>query len=391
LYLKPGFNTVNIYSSLAIAGVGEADLFVDRVRSAKDLAVEAALKAMDDAGIRSHDIDGVITASPAADPHFVFSSLVGEALNINARLSTALQNAGASPMLGVMYAARAIASGEAHTLLVCESDSRGAKFKGDKIQAMRAARPWSDDFEDPFGLTVPAKYALLAQAWMHRYGAKPQDLAGVAVAAREHGRRQPNALKKEPLSIEAVLNSPMIASPLRALDCCPVSDWGGALIVTSLERARDMKSKPVRILGAGEGHSAYHLHETRDLPSLATHVGAMRAFKMAGLEPADVDVAQVFDAFSIAAILALEEIGLCEKGEGASYFSSGKTALGGVLPTNTTGGMMTWGNAHIIVLPEAVRQARGDAGINQVKNAKVSLAHGIGGPMSLSSTLLLGQ
>jgi len=355
------------------------------------LAVEAALKAMDDAGIRSHDIDGVITASPAADPHFVFSSLVGEALNINARLSTALQNAGASPMLGVMYAARAIASGEAHTVLVCESDSRGAKFKGDKIQAMRAARPWSDDFEDPFGLTVPAKYALLAQAWMHRYGAKPQDLAGVAVAAREHGRRQPNALKKEPLSIEAVLNSPMIASPLRALDCCPVSDWGGALIVTSLERARDMKSKPVRILGAGEGHSAYHLHETWDLPSLATHLGAKRAFEMAGLKPSDVDVAQVFDAFSIAAILALEEIGLCEKGEGASYFSSGKTALGGVLPTNTTGGMMTWGNAHIIVLPEAVRQARGDAGINQVKDAKVSLAHGIGGPMSLSSTLLLGQ
>ena len=193
---------MNIYSSLAIAGVGEADLFVDRVRSAKDLAVEAALKAMDDAGIRSHDIDGVITASPAADPHFVFSSLVGEALNINARLSTALQNAGASPMLGVMYAARAIASGEAHTVLVCESDSRGAKFKGDKIQAMRAARPWSDDFEDPFGLTVPAKYALLAQAWMHRYGAKPQDLAGVAVAAREHGRRQPNALKKEPLALK---------------------------------------------------------------------------------------------------------------------------------------------------------------------------------------------
>jgi acetyl-CoA acetyltransferase len=132
------------------------------------------------------------------------------------------------------------------------------------------------------------------------------------------------------------------------------------------------------------------LHETRELPSLATALGAKRAFDMAGLSPKDVDVAQVFDAFSIAAILALEEIGLCEKGEGASYFSSGKTALGGALPTNTTGGMMTWGNAHIIVLPEAVRQARGDAGINQVKDAKVSLAHGIGGPMSLSSTLLLG-
>jgi acetyl-CoA acetyltransferase len=381
----------NIYTSIAIAGVGEADLFVNRVRSAKDLAVEASLNAMRDAGITSKDIDGVITASPSADPHFVFSSLDYEALSINARVTTALQNAGASPLLGVMYAARVIASGEAHTVLVCESDSRGAKFKGDKIQAMRAARPWSDDFEDPYGLTVPAKYALIAQAWMHRYGAKPEDLASVAVAAREHGRRQPLAIKKEALTIEGVLNSPMIASPLHALDCCPVSDWGGAVLVTSLERARDMKKKPVRILGAGEGHGAYHLYETRELPSSATSLAAKRAFDMAGLAPKDINVAQVFDAFSIAAILALEEIGLCAKGEGGLFFSSGRSALDGDIPINTTGGMMTWGNAHIIVLPEAVRQARGDAGINQVKDVQVSLAHGIGGPMSLSSTLLLAQ
>jgi acetyl-CoA acetyltransferase len=152
-----------------------------------------------------------------------------------------------------------------------------------------------------------------------------------------------------------------------------------------------MKKKPVRILGAGEGHGAYHLHETRELPSSATSLAAKRAFDMAGLTPKDIDVAQVFDAFSIAAILALEEIGLCAKGEGGSFFASGRSALDGDLPINTTGGMMTWGNAHIIVLPEAVRQARGDAGINQVKDVQVSLAHGIGGPMSLSSTLLLAQ
>lgn len=381
----------NMYGKLVFAGTGEAAPSSGKVRTALDLAIEASLAAVADAGISPRDIDGVITASPAADPHFMFSSLVTEALNIPARINTTLQNAGASPCMAVLYAARAIASGEAHSVLVCESDSRGARFKGDKIQAMRAARPWTDDFEDPFGLTVPGKYALIAQRWMHRYGGRPEDLAAVAVAARKHARRQQNAPKRDPLTVEAVLASPPVAEPLRVLDCCPVADWGGAVILTTLDRGRDMRKPPVRLIGGGEGHEPYHMHETEELPSAATRKSAEAAFGIAGVAPSDIDTAQVFDAFTIAALVAMEEIGFCERGQGGALFAGGHTGLDGSIPTNTSGGMMTWGNAHILVLPEAIRQVRGEAGVNQVSGVELALAHGIGGPMSLSCLLILGK
>ena len=379
------------FKNIAFAGVGEAKRSKTATRNALELAVEAAIAALADAGLGPLDIDGVITASPAGDPHFVFSTILTEALGIPARINTTLQNAGASPCLGVLYAARAIASGACHTVLVVESDSRGARFKGDKIQAMRAARPWTDDFEDPFGLTVPGKYALIARRRMHRFGTSVSDLAAVAVAAREHGRRQPDAPRREPLSIAEVLASPLIAEPLRVLDCCPVTDWGSAVIVTTVERARDMKKRLVRLFGAGEGHGAYHLHEAKELPCDATRASGEAAFATAGVSPRDIDVAQVFDAFTIAALVVMEELGFCEPGEGGSLFSQGHTALGGRIPTNTSGGMMTWGNAHVIVLPEAIRQVRGEAGVNQVANAKLALAQGIGGPMALSCTLILAN
>ena len=380
-----------MFDKIAIAGIGEARISFTLVRTAQDLAVEAGLAAMADAGLKSSDVDGVITASPAADPHFTFSTLVAEGLRIKPRVNTALQNAGASPCLGVLYAARAIAAGHAHTVLVCESDSRGARFKGDKIQALRAARPWTDDWEDPFGLTVPGKYALLAQRWMHRHGRGPEDLAAVAVAARQHAMRQPTAPRKDPLTIEAVLASAPIAEPLRVLDSCPVADWGGAIIVTTRERARDMKKPVVRLLGAGEGHSEYHLHEVAEMPCSATRDSAEQAFGQAGVKPKDIHTAQVFDAFTIAALIGMEELGFCEPGQAGRLFAEGHTALGGSIPTNTSGGMLTWGNAHIIVMPEAVRQVRGEAGPNQVPGAKLALAQGIGGPMALSCTLIFGK
>jgi len=380
-----------MYGRIAFAGTGEAAYASSKVRTAQDLAVEASLAALADAGLSPRDVDGVITASPTADPHFMFSALVAEALHIEPRISSSVQNAGASPCIGVLHAARAIASGEAHTVLVCESDSRAARFKGDKIQALRAARPWTDDYEDPFGLTVPGKYALIAQRWLHRSGGKPEHLAAVAVAARRHAMRQPNAPKRDPLTVETVLASPLIAAPLRVLDCCPVTDWGGAVIITSLERGRDMRKPPVRLLGGAEGHAPYHMHETDDLPSNATRKSAELAFARAGVKPADIDVAQVFDAFTIAALVAMEELGFCERGAGGALFANGHTALDGTIPTNTAGGMLTWGNAHVIVLPEAIRQVRGEAGVNQVEDAELALAHGIGGPMSVSCTLILGK
>jgi acetyl-CoA acetyltransferase len=384
-------NEAAMHRKIAFAGVGEAMPSKTAVRSALDLAVEASLAALADAGLTTRDIDGVLTASPAGDPHFMFSTLVVEALGIAARINTTLQSAGASPCIALLYAARAIMSGACHTVLVCESDSRGARFKGDKIQAMRAARPWTDDYEDPVGLTVPGKYALIAQRHMHRFGTRPEDLAAVAVAARRHAQRQPNAPRRDPLSVEAVLASPLVAEPLRALDCCPVLDWGGAVIITTAERARNMRKPPVLLLGAGEGHGPYHPHEMPELPGPATRASGEAAFAMAGVRSHDIDVAEVFDAFTIAALVAMEELGFCEPGQGGTLFSSGATALDGTIPVNTTGGMLTWGNAHIMVVPEAVRQVRGEAGVNQVASVELALAHGIGGPMAASCTLVLGK
>jgi acetyl-CoA acetyltransferase len=384
-------NEAALHRKIAFVGIGEAVLSKTAVRSALDLAVEASLAALADAGLTTRDIDGVLTASPAGDPHFMFSTLVVEALGIPARINTTLQSAGASPCIALLCAARAIMSGACHTVLVCESDSRGARFKGDKIQAMRAARPWTDDYEDPIGLTVPGKYALIARRRMDRFGTRPEDLAAVAVAARRHAQRQANAPKRDPLTVESVLASPLIAEPLRALDCCPVLDWGGAVIVTTAERARDMRKPPVLLHGAGEGHGPYHPHEMPELPGPATRVSGEAAFAMAGVRPQDVDVAEVFDAFTIAALVAMEELGFCEPGAGGALFASGATALDGAIPVNTTGGMLTWGNAHILVVPEAVRQVRGEAGVNQVPDVEFALAHGIGGPMAASCTLVLGK
>jgi acetyl-CoA acetyltransferase len=384
-------NETAMHRKIALAGVGEAKPSKTAVRSALDLAVESAQAALADAGLTARDLDGVLTASPAGDPHFMFSTLVVEALGIPARINTTLQSAGASPCIALLYAARAIMSGACHTVLVCESDSRGARFKGDKIQAMRAARPWTDDYEDPVGLTVPGKYALIAQRHMHRFGTRPEDLAAVAVAARRHAQRQPNAPRRDALSVEAVLASQLVAAPLRALDCCPVLDWGGAVIVTTAERARDMRKPPVLLLGAGEGHGPYHPHEMPELPGPATRASGEAAFAMAGVRPSDIDVAEVFDAFTIAALVAVEELGFCEPGQGGSLFASGATALDGTIPVNTTGGMLTWGNAHIIVVPEAVRQVRGEAGINQVPNVELALAQGIGGPLAAACALVLGK
>jgi acetyl-CoA acetyltransferase len=384
-------NETDMQRKIAFVGVGEAMPSKTAVRSALDLAVEASLAALADAGLTARDIDGVLTASPAGDPHFMFSTLVVEALRIPARINTTLQIAGASPCIALLYAARAIMSGACHTVLVCESDSRGARFKGDKIQAMRVARPWTDDYEDPVGLTVPGKYALIAQRHMHRFGTRPEDLAAVAVAARRHAQRQANAPKRDPLTVESVLASSLIAEPLRALDCCPVLDWGGAVIVTTAERARDMRKPPVLLHGAGEGHGPYHPHEMPELPGPATRASGEAAFAMAGIRPQDVDVAEVFDAFTIAALVTMEELGFCEPGAGGALFASGATALDGAIPVNTTGGMLTWGNAHILVVPEAVRQVRGEAGVNQVPNVELALAQGIGGPMAASCTLVLGK
>jgi acetyl-CoA acetyltransferase len=220
-------------------------------------------------------------------------------------------------------------------------------------------------------------------------------MAEVAVAIRGHAALNPAAHKRDPITIDDVLNSRMISSPLHILDCAIVSDGAAALIVTTRDRARDLRSKPVRLLGSGFGVRHSHIGEASDPTTTGAVDSGRAAFEQAGLTPADVDVAELYDCFSITVLIELEDLGFCAKGEGGLFVMDGRIRLGGSLPITTHGGLMSAGHPgvggglfHVL---EAVRQLRGEAGERQVPDAEVALAHGNGGVMSVHCTLLLGQ
>jgi acetyl-CoA acetyltransferase len=229
-------------------------------------------------------------------------------------------------------------------------------------------------------------YALAASRHMYQYGTTREQLAEVAVAAREWARRNPKAFARDPLTVEDVLSSRMVSSPLTARDCCLVTDGGGAVVVTSADRAADRPNPPAYLLGAGEAHWHRYISHMPDLTVTAAVDSGRRAFEMAGLKPSDVDVVQLYDAFTINTILFLEDLGFCAKGEGGAFVSGGRIAPGGELPVNTNGGGLSYGHPGmygIFLLIEAVRQIRG-------AGADVALAHANGGVLSSQVTALLG-
>jgi acetyl-CoA acetyltransferase len=251
------------------------------------------------------------------------------------------------------------------------------------------------EFETPYGATVPAFYALIARAHMDAYGTTPEQMAAVAVSGRRHAARNPAAQMRELISVEDVLNSRMIADPLHLLDCSLVSDGGAAIIMTSAERAAGFPHDPVYILGAGEGHSHEHISQAHSLTTSAAVESGRRAYKMAGLGPRDIDLAQIYDCFTPVVLIELEDLGFCEKGEAGAFVESGQTTLEGTLPMNTHGGMLSHchpGNpGAMFSLTEAVAQLRRQAGARQVTDAETALVHGQGGIMSSHATLILGR
>jgi len=257
----------------------------------------------------------------------------------------------------------------------------------------------------PYGISVPGVYAMVAQRHMHEYGTTPEQLAAIAVACRKHAALNLKAFKREPITIDDVLASPLVSSPLRLLDCSPICDGGGAILITSLERARDLKAKPVRILGMGQAQSYYHLaHLARatgarpedkskfGLTRTVQSVAAQQAFGQAGVTPADVDVAQLYDSFTITVLMQFEDLGFCAKGEGGAFAEGGRIELGGALPVNTHGGLLSFGSSgginHII---EAARQVRGECGDRQVPNVEISLATNVSAVASNHSIAILGR
>ncbi|HWZ17688.1 MAG TPA: thiolase, partial [Ktedonobacteraceae bacterium] len=249
-------------------------------------------------------------------------------------------------------------------------------------------------YESPYGYTLVGAYAMAARRHMHQYGTTSEQLAEIAVVTRKHASLNPLAMYRDAITVQDVLNSRMIADPLHLLDCCVVSDGGGAVLVTTEERARELKQPPIFILGSSESHTHAQISQMPDLTVTAAAITGPRAFSEAGITPGEIDMAMIYDSFTITVLLLLEDLGFCKKGEGGAFVQEDRIALGSQLPVNTDGGGLSSnhpGMRGIFLIIEATRQLRGQSGQRQVENAKLAVAHGSGGLLSSQATTILGK
>jgi acetyl-CoA acetyltransferase len=384
----------SLKNKIAIVGVGESDIGKVPHMTGLGLNAQAAKRALDDSGLKVSDIDGVLTAYSFTEPYFMLGSVLCEYLGVKPHFNASVVSGGASPAVMLKHAAEAIASGQAETILVCAGENRATGLTRDAaLSALLAVgHPY---FEQPYGGSIPGYYAMIAQRHMHVYGTQREQLAHVAVNTRAHALLHPNAHMKKPLALREVLDAKPIADPLGMLDCCLISDAGGAFIVTSAERARDLKAKPVYLQGIGEYHTHEHLMCAPSLTEFGATESGRTAYQMAGLGPQDIDVAELYDCFTIVPIIELEELGFCKRGEGGAFFAEGHARIGGKLPVNTHGGMLSHAHAGaaggLFGIVEAVRQLRGGLGERQVQGAEVALVHNEGGILSSHCTLILAN
>jgi acetyl-CoA acetyltransferase len=372
--------------SAAIVGVAESDIGqVAKGLSPIDLMAQGTKRALDDCGLTLKDVDGLFAASAQSrlsvlalaeylgiDPRFLGSTIVG----------------GSSFEYHVAHAMGAIALGLCNVAVIAYgSTQRGV---GRRQATAREINP----YETPFRPFLPSSaYALAASRHMHEFGTTREQLAAVAVAAREWALLNPAAWEKKPLTVEQVLASRMVSHPFTVRDCCLVTDGGGAVVVASAERARSLKKKPAYVLGCGQSVTHAAISGMPDLTVTGALAAGKAAYAMAKLGPADVDAVELYDAFTINTILFLEDLGFCKKGEGGAFVEGGRIGPKGSLPVNTNGGGLSYchpGMYGLFLLIEAVRQLRGECGARQVPDCEVALAHGNGGVLSSQATVILG-
>ncbi|MEI6439548.1 MAG: thiolase [Alphaproteobacteria bacterium] len=370
--------------SIAVVGAAETT----RLGKIPDVSViglhaDAALNAMKDAGLKPSDIDGVATAgiSPVELAHY---------LGITPTYADGTSVGGCSFMLHVRHAAAAINEGLCKTVLITHGESGRSRVGAGGFG--RAPSSLMGQFEMPYGVTSPpTMFTIPVLRYMKTYGVSEADLANVAVIQREWAAKNPRASFKDPITVDDVLNSPMIAWPFRMLMCCLVTDGGGALILTSAERAKDFPHKPVYILGTGESVETPMVSQMEDFTSSkAFRVSGKKAFEESGIKHADVDHLMIYDAFAHLPLYGLEDLGFVKPGEAKDFINERNTAIGGKLPLNTNGGGLSYmhsGMYGMYALQESVRQMRGTAAA-QIEGAKISVAHGVGGMFAASGTVI---
>jgi acetyl-CoA acetyltransferase len=370
----------------AIVGAAESDLGqVGPGFNVIDLMAQGITRALDDCGLGLRDVDGLLCATTQSrtsglnlseylgiSPNFIDSTIIG----------------GSSFMFHVGHALAAIQLGLCEVAVIAYGSTQ--RSIGRQNASVREINP----YETPYRPFLPSTaYALAASRHMHQYGTTREQMAAVAVAARQWALKNPVAWEKKPLTIDEVLGARMVSYPFTVRDICLVTDGGGAIVLTSPERAKSLKKPPVYVLGQGECITHANISSMPDLTVTGAAESGRRAYAMAGLAAKDIDVVELYDAFTINTILFLEDLGFCAKGEGGQFVSGGRIAPGGQLPVNTNGGGLSYchpGMYGLFLLIEAVRQLRGECGARQVKDAETAIAHGNGGVLSSQSTVILG-
>jgi acetyl-CoA acetyltransferase len=305
---------------------------------------------------------------------------------------------GSSFEFQTLHAYRAIQNGDVDTVAIVYGNNQLSAFgrtlgTGGGGPRGAGAMPLSMSYEFPTGITLVGSYAMAARRHMHQYGTTPEQLAAIAVQTREHAAQNPHAMYRDPITVDDVLGSKLVADPLHKLDCCVISDGGCCIILTTEERARDLAHRPVFVRGGAGGTTHHSIQAMADMTTTAAAVSGPKAFAEAGIRPADVDVFEMYDSFTYTVLVVLEDLGFAPKGEGGPFVADGNLRIGGALPTNTDGGGLSSthpGMRGLFLLCEAARQLRGDAGASQVAGAEVAVAHGSGGWLSTQSTVVLG-
>jgi acetyl-CoA acetyltransferase len=370
----------------AIVGAAESDLGqVGPGFNVIDLMAQGITRALDDCGLGLRDVDGLVCATAQSrtsglnlaeylgiSPNFIDSTIIG----------------GSSFMFHVGHALAAIQLGLCDVAVIAYGSTQ--RSIGRQQASVREINP----YETPYRPFLPSTaYALAASRHMHQFGTTREQMAAVAVAARQWALKNPVAWEKKPLTVEEVLAARMVSYPFTVRDICLVTDGGGAIVLTSPERAKSLKKPPIYVLGQGEAITHANISSMPDLTVTGAAESGRRAYAMAGLAAKDIDVVELYDAFTINTILFLEDLGFCKKGEGGSFVSGGRIAPGGALPVNTNGGGLSYchpGMYGLFLLIEAVRQLRGECGERQIAGAETAIAHGNGGVLSSQSTVILG-
>ena len=370
--------------SVVIAGIGHTAYGKLPERSTISLNVEATRNALADAGVEKDAVDALFVKYPTSRHQSMYAQTLAEALGIQPRIGGVWDQGGAANISMIGFAALSIEAGQCEVAVVTTADNPRSGTR----QAYE--RAWGDDAVHGWG-GIPGSYAMIAQRHMGEFGTTSEQFAAVSVACRKHGAANPHAQLRKPITIEDHQASPWMVEPLRRDDCCLVSDGGAAVVVMSAKRARELGAPdPVPILGFGAGQTSWEVALRPTLTETAAKVSGATAFRMAGLSPADIDCAQLYDCFSFVPLMTLEDYGFCEKGEGGRFVEDGRLELGGELPLNTSGGLMSeTGMPGMQLVLEAVRQIRGTSS-SQVDAASTCIVSNQGGVMHTHSTLIVG-